>query len=219
MNPQIKFHSYIVAGTTFIMYGIWHLINDIIILYPTSAAILALLSTYGIYRLLAKFLLWVFGKIKYIKKCILGANYVEGTWVGIFSSKNGEARYVIETFEQDLSQVVIRGKSFNEDGQILGSWSSDNINIDSKGGKISYYYTSEPFSTPIKNEGIASFHFDRKSGETEPLRMIGFSADLYDGRRISAIKEKFGDKLFIDYQHCLERAKAIRQIYSSTFLC
>ncbi|WP_086776012.1 hypothetical protein [Vibrio coralliirubri] len=115
MSPEIKFHSLVTSATTLIVFSVWSLSLQIVSKYPVASVAVAGVFTLGIYRVVNTIFLTIFRKVKLIKKFILGASYMEGTWVGFFVGHNKNIRYLVETFEQDLSLLKVRGRVYRDD--------------------------------------------------------------------------------------------------------
>ena len=121
MSPELKFHSIVISITTALVFIVWLFLNKLIVAYPIAAVVLSGLISLGLYKSLALLLLSLFKKIQTIKKFILGPRYMEGTWAGFFVGHKSNIRLVVETFEQDLSRTVIRGRVYDESGNYRGS--------------------------------------------------------------------------------------------------
>ena len=185
--------------------------------FPMSGFCFAGLISLGIYRFLTLFLLNIFRKSKWFKKYILGAYYLEGTWVGFFIGNENRIRYFVETFEQDLNSLVIRGKSFKDEGAYHGSWIAETSNIDIKLGKLSYNYTTDAIGNTFINPGIAIFNFERPSAQKPPNKLIGFSSDLYNPNKLKAMEIKISEDTSFETENAIQEAKKLYDANKNIF--
>ena len=209
MNPERKFHSIIISITTAIIFATWLLLIEIIKSNPFLSVILGGLISIGIYRSLVLLFLTFFRNIRWFKKIILGPYFMEGTWAGYFIGNKNQIRFFVETFEQNLSKLVIRGKSYKEDNGFHGSWIAETTNIDILLGKLSYKYQTDAIDNTFINPGIAEFVFERSSSHKPPIILIGFSSDLYNPKKLIAIEEKISNKTMYDFDAALDNAKKV----------
>jgi hypothetical protein len=149
----------------------------------------------GIYKLAAKGIEFVMGRSLWVKKILLGAYFVEGTWVGYFIGRNKDKRYVVETFEQDLEGLTIRGRSFSEDGELHAQWLSEASALDIERGRLMYTYSCDILSRKITLHGVGVFQFERTSKRNAPTAIHGFVSDLIDGKRLEANEIKISSCL------------------------
>ncbi len=147
---------------------------------------------------------------------ILGASYMEGTWVGFFIGHDETPRFFIETFEQSISDLIIRGKAFKESGEYHGSWIAENTEVNTRTGKLTYTYDADVIGNSHVNPGLAVFTFDRESRDKPPHAMIGFSSDLFNPKKLKSFEEKMSDNTSIIISDAIEKAK---EIYSKNKDC
>jgi hypothetical protein len=149
-------------------------------------------------------------EIRFIKKWVFGAYYFEGVWVGFFIGKENKVRYYIETFEQDFESITIRGKGFRKKEGYFGNWISNSVNFDVKKGILNYTYQTDAISNSFINPGLACFNIERRKCDGKPYRLYGFSADLYNPKKLKSYEEKINDKPDIDsIENALEKAKEL----------
>ena len=121
MKPEHRFHSYVTAATVTVMYFVIRKLLPLLQLEPNVASYLepvgALLLSVGIYKLLATMLLGFARKLKFVKRHLLGASYVNGTWIGKFKASDSSIVYTVEHFEQTLSSLKVRGQAFRASGE------------------------------------------------------------------------------------------------------
>jgi hypothetical protein len=209
MNPELRFNSIVISITTAFVFLVWLGLNQIIMTYPVSAVVLSGLLSLGTYRLLTRVFMAFFRNIKIIKRFILGPCYMEGTWVGFFVGHQNKIRFFVETFEQDLSRTVIRGRVFRDNGSYHGSWIAEDATIDSKRAKLTYHYQTDLIGSNFINPGIASFDIERPAPHKAPLRMIGFSSDLFNPHKLMAFEEKASNDTMMENHMALEKAKEV----------
>src|SRR5260370_41570992 len=93
-------------------------------LIPIIKGVLAVLISVGIYRVLASLLIVFARRWRGVKRLLLGANYLDGTWIGKFQTDDSLTIYTVEHFEQDLSSLHISGRGFYQSGEIHSQWNS-----------------------------------------------------------------------------------------------
>jgi hypothetical protein len=195
MKPEIKFQSYAITLASFLIFGVWLLLIRLTYLCDWIAAITTGLISFGVYKIVVVILSSILRKVKSIRKFILGPYYLEGIWVGFYIGYSNQVRFLIETFEQDLDYLVIRGKSFDDRLNFHGTWTTDITNIDIKKGRLTYMYDVTTLRDISNNVGVASFNFERKNQFTPPIKLIGYSADLHVSKKIKAIEVKIEENL------------------------
>jgi hypothetical protein len=209
MNPELKFHSVIVSLSTLVIFTVWTQLTILVSKYPALSVITASLISIGMYRLLTIVMLAAFRNFPLVKKWILGASYMEGTWVGFFIGHDDTARLYVESFEQDLSGLVIRGKAFKTDKTYHGTWISDNANINARLGSLTYTYEANVIGNSHTNQGLAAFTFERNERETPPYRMIGFSSDLFNPKKLKSFEEKVTNGTTMCVNEAIEKAEEV----------
>lgn len=162
---------------------------------PQVQLLVTILSSIGIYKGLSSLLNFLMSQSVFIKKLVLGGYYMEGTWVGYFIGHAGDKRYVVETFEQDLESLVIRGRSFTSDGKAHANWCSESSSIDILRGKLTYTYSCDILTNKVTHHGIGVFQFDRAGKSKAPSSIQGFVADLVDGQRLEVLETRTSDTI------------------------
>jgi hypothetical protein len=209
MKPNNLFRTVVFTVTTAMTFLLWSMINQVFYDNLIFSIILSGFVSLGIYRSILILVEFLLIKIEFIKSKIFGNQYIEGIWIGCFFDYNDELKYFIEYFEQDFDRLVIRGRCFHSDKSYKGTWISDSVIIDSDNGKIVYTYLTDMLNNTHKNQGLAEFHFERERFENSPKRMIGFSSDLYSGRKTFAIEEKYQGKKHVNEMDLLDIASEI----------
>jgi len=209
MSPELKFHSIVVGVTTGLVFGAWGTLAKMVTAHPALAVLVSVLVSLGLYRALAALLLACFRNSRWVKRLILGPHYLEGTWVGFFIGHEDKVRLFIEVFEQGLSELVIRGRSFREDGGLHGSWVAESAQVNVKLAKLSYHYAADVLGNTFVNPGIASFDVDRPAAHKPGRRLAGFSSDLFSSKKLKAIEEKLSPETMVDDTDAFKAAKDV----------
>ncbi len=210
MKPEHRFHSYVTAATITAMYFvIQHLLSLIDeSTYPYLKPASALLLSVGVYKLLATTLQSTARKINFVKRHLLGANYVNGTWVGKFKASDGAFAYTVEHFEQTLSSLQIRGEAYRESGEPYAQWISLSETIDEMAGSLTYTYNCDKPSDKGSFQGVCVFQFERSNETCGPDRIRGYSADLVDGVRTPNYETKISEEL-LPFGKALTKAREL----------
>ena len=212
-TPEIKLHLIVISITTAIIFFIWIKLTDIIIRFPLLSIVSSGVISVGFYRIILNVSLILFRKLKIFKKWLLGPYYMEGCWIGFFIGNDNTPRFYYEIFEQTLSNLLIRGKSFKEN-EYHGSWTAIDVYIDIKVGRILYIYETDAIKNTFVNPGLGKFDFERKSPDKPPFRLIGFTSDLYNPNKLKSIEEKVSDDTTVlDIQEALKRSKDLYERY------
>lgn len=157
MTPTTKFQSYVLSLTTLIVFTIWFKYEDMIQIDPYLKIISTTLISLGLYRFVGSLLLFLFKKIRLVRKFFLGPRYLEGTWVGFYIGYKGNVRYIVERFEQDFETLIIRGTSYNEQKKFHTSWISFPANVDIAKGELTYMYELRGINEVFNGTGIVFF--------------------------------------------------------------
>ena len=213
MNPELKFHSICISLATAIVFLIWLGLTATIKAYPWLAVVLSGLISLGIYRALALILLSFLRNVRIVKKFILGPYYLEGTWAGFFVGHGNSIRLFVETFEQDLGSLVIRGRAFRDDGSYHGSWLADDATYDPRRARLSYHYEADVVGNTFINPGIASFDIQRPAPHKPAVRLSGYSSDLFSPAKLLAFEEKVTDSTLLETPAAYEAAKRVYEKY------
>ena len=218
MNPEQKFHSIVISVTTALVFLVWLGLNQVITKYPFFAVVLSGLISLGIYRALGVLLLSLLRHVKTVKQFMLGPQYMQGSWAGFFVGHNDRIRFFVETFEQDLSRTVIRGRVFRDDGSFHGSWIAEDASIDPVRGKLTYHYRADAIGNTFINPGIADFDLQRPAQHRPPVGLIGFSSDLFAPQKLMAFEDKVSEENLLDSSDGLAKAREVYEKYKSLVL-
>ena len=181
--------------------------------YPVASVIIAGVFSLGIYRLINTVFLAIFRKSKVVKKFILGPSYMEGTWVGFFVGHQKKIRYLVETFEQDLSLLKVRGRVYRDDFTYNSSHISTDATIDTINGKLSYSYDADAISNTHINAGLARFEIVRTAREEPAHHIVGYSSDLFHPDKLTAFEDKISDSTSVELKEALEAAEKVYNKY------
>jgi hypothetical protein len=213
MSPEIKFHSFVTSTTTLIVFSLWSYMLQQAQLHPIASVVAASIFTLGIYRLINTIFLAMFRNIRFLKKFILGASYMEGTWVGFFVSHQGNVRYLVETFEQDLSLLKIRGRVYRDDFTYHSVHISTDATLDVINGRLSYSYDADAIPNTHINAGLARFELVRHGREMPAHHIVGYSSDLFHPKKLTAFEDKISESTAVDVKKALENAEAVYEKY------
>lgn len=212
MKPEHRFHSCVTAVTVVVMFYFIKYVVPLLSFSPTVdefvKPVVSLLTSVGIYKLLAVLLLLTAKNWKWVKRLLLGASYMNGTWIGKFQTSNGETIHTVEHFEQTLSSLKIRGQAFNADGSSYAYWNSVSETIDEVSGLLSYTYNCDKNSDKGSFQGVGVFHFERSDETRAPDKIRGYSADLVDGQRNENRESKVSEDL-ISFDAALLKARCV----------
>lgn len=165
-----------------------------------------LLLSVGVYKFLATSLLGLARKMKFVKRHLLGASYLNGTWIGKFKAADSSVVYTVEHFEQTLSSLKIRGQAFRASGESYAQWNSESETIDETSGLLTYTYNCDKTSDKGSFQGVCVFQFERDDETCGPTRMRGYSADLVDGVRTENSESKISENL-VSFAEALREAR------------
>ena|SRR5688572_18364042 len=211
MKPEHRFHSYVAAATVTVMYFVIQKLLPLLSLYPSVDSYLkpaaSLLLSIGVYKLLATLLLGFARKLRFVKRHLLGASYVNGTWIGKFKASDSSIVYTVEHFEQTLSSLKVRGQAFRDSGDSYAQWNSESETIDEVSGLLIYTYNCDKTSERGSFRGACVFQFERMDETRGPSRLRGYSADLEDGVRTENQESKISEAL-LPFDEALRAAKS-----------
>ncbi|WP_321515854.1 hypothetical protein [Marinifilum fragile] len=219
MKSIIRFNGIVISLTTSVVFGIWYGISKLIINYPDwfgdpenekynllGLLVMGLISI-GVYRLFFLIMSTLVNSSKWLKKAVFSSEYIEGTWVGFYIGVLGNVRYLIETFEQNLDGLVIKGTSYDENNNLHSFWTSESINLDSNKGELSYQYKVRTTREKPDPNGIAYFSIIRDNNRRPANILVGFSADSHLEKKCKAMEYKLSPKTKYDINEALSKAQ------------
>jgi hypothetical protein len=142
-----------------------------------SAIIISGLGSIGVYRLTTLLITWLLSRWEFLLKIVLGPYYLKGTWVGVMRTKQGRKLYIVEKYEQSLSNLTARGWSYTLEGQLESNWTTEAIQIDPHKGEAFFFHSvNVPYKENVL-ESLGKLQFDRKNERSGPHRMNGYFVD------------------------------------------
>jgi len=225
MKPHQKISAFAISITTSILFIPWVFIKNLLIekpdwfinpdnqKYNIIGVILLGFISIGVYRILLTFVEFMMRSSNYVKKWILSSYYMEGTWIGFYIGVSGNVRYIIETYEQTLDDLVIKGMSFDETKNLHTFWTSESYNIDANTGEINYQYKVRSTHEKTDPNGIAYFNFIRDNNKKSPEFIVGYSADSHMTKKCRAVEKKLSKSTRYDVKKALGEAVLFYEEY------
>jgi hypothetical protein len=199
MKPSARFNSVVTTVTIFVMWGAFvkllPLLHTLDKRSGSVAALITIISSVAIYRGFAVLLAWALGRFLPLKAIVFGPYFMHGTWVGYFVGHGGDVRLLVEHFEQDLHALVIRGRSFFDNGSTHANWTSEAATVDAERGRLIYTYGCDVMSREVTLQGVAVFQIERPEAKAAATQISGYTADLIDGVRSIASERKISSSL------------------------
>lgn len=204
-----RYSIFIITLSTFCIFYFWQFLNNNLEFLKNffSIALIALLLSYGTYELVTKLINSLAIKSHIIKRLIMGNEYLDGKWVGYYFGAGKGLRYIIESFEQNLDGLVIRGSSYDEDFNLHSTWVSDAININPYTGKLAYTYAVTGCKDNYNGTGIADFSFIRTKDNSITHEIQGFSFDMHIAQRITSHEKKVEKGHLLSQKELLKKAE------------
>jgi len=186
------------------MYAVITWLLPLISIFPFLKFLLAILASIALYRGIAKGIYYILGTWLWLRKKLLGEEFLEGTWVG--SIRREPLEYTIERYRQNKGILEIEGDSFLENGSPRSHWRPTAVRVDLTNRKLVYAYTRDIEGNRQSHEGVASFQLKWGKGELSACdRLEGYAADLTDGNRDANSEYKLSDK-WLGREKALEEA-------------
>jgi len=218
MKPIIKFNTLVLSLTTTAVFGIWMFISRLILAYPEwfkdqtnnkynllGLLLLGLISV-GVYRLFFLVTSYLVNNCHWIKRLVFSSDYLEGTWIGFYIGVSGNVRYIIETYEQTIDNLTIRGTSYDENKNLHTFWTSESYNINAKDGEITYQYKVRSTKENTDPNGIAYFSFIRDNNKKAPEFIVGYSVDSHLSMKCKAMEKKLSKSTAYEINNTLDQA-------------
>lgn len=188
MKPAARFNMIVTTATIFLM---WAAFTKLLPWVNNWWAPLAtILSSVAVFRGFAAILAWMLEHSIFLKARVFGPYFMHGTWVGHFIGRAGDRRYVVEHFEQTLHALIIRGRSYAEDGSTHANWTSEAAAVDAERGRLIYTYSCDVIQRGVVLQGVGVYHLERLDQTAPPTGIDGYVADLLDGIRIPSCERK-----------------------------
>lgn len=194
MNIQTRL-SFLVAVITviamfFIIKSVPLLNNSVLCSHEYIAKVVVILTSVGTYITFAKILFFLLARWRWLKKRIFGAAYLEGTWVGQLEGKTGKIYTIIEHYEQNPYDLVIRGRSFEAVDKPHAQWHSVATKIALDDGLLFCFYLTRIFHRSAAVEGIGHYQLLRTTPSAAPSQITGYVTDVDNGKLMQITKFK-----------------------------
>ncbi|MCI5143959.1 MAG: hypothetical protein D3923_00190 [Candidatus Electrothrix sp. AR3] len=213
MNPSNKVITLSLALTvTFILLSLSTLIpffKNISTAQGFFAVAISILASTGTYKFLVTVISSVILEFTFLKKMVFGKHYLEGTWVGYYQEPDKHS-YLVETFEQDFDEIVVRGSSFDQSKNRKAQWTSESASFDATKGTLQYSYTCHKFKDRRVEQGIAHFSIIRDRLTTPAKHLYGYSTDVTEGDRSPAWEVKIKD-IGMRHEDAIDEAVKMKQ--------
>jgi len=207
-----QFHSIVIFITTILCFSLWIALKNFSLTYPLGITILAATSSIGIYKLTFNSLSFLMRKHKWIKKLILKKSYFEGTWAGFYYGVNGNIRFFIETFEQDIDHLKMKGITYDETQKFHNTYFSEFINISIDKKEINYLYTVQSSKENTDGIGLARFNFYYENNSSYPYKLLGITKDRHLAKQCIGFEIKISDDI-LDGTENITKAMEIYEQY------
>jgi len=150
---------------------------------PWLFALLSCLMSIGFYWGFARLVGSKIEASNWCKKHIYGAAYLQGTWFGRITSKDGEAHTFWEVIHQSNFVTTLIGQSIDETRTIRGEWEVKSAAIDTeKGALLSRYETRSRDGRTL--DGCGYLLFGRRNAAKAPSSMHGYWFNAGSDKRI-----------------------------------
>jgi hypothetical protein len=143
------------------------------------ATLTAGLSSVTLYKILSWGFNWLFCKIRFIRKLLLGKAFLEGTWVGHYK-RDGHSRFTVETIDQREGETRISGREFDHDSNTLANWTAEAAFIDVRGESLVYVYACDVYATSHQHKGVGVFKLLMPQAQGTVDQIDGYSVDILD---------------------------------------
>lgn len=210
VSPAAKFNAILASVVvSFMFLGIAQIapmLKTLGLPYQFTLPLVGLLTSAGLYRLLALGVRWLMEYSSWVSRKVLGAHYMHGTWIGYFIGHAGDKRFTVEYYVQNLDDLVITGRSFTERLDDHSFWESEAVTIDARKGRLIFTYKMDIISRSASVNGMNTLFFERKSAHHAPSATAGYVHDLNDLTRIAVRTEKLSEKL-VAWQYAVDEAQ------------
>jgi len=157
-----------------------------------TAVLATALTSFGLYKLFAGCIRWVFGHFQSVRKLLLGRYFLEGTWVGHWIHE-GSHVFTVEVISQKKGAVKVVGMQFGEDGKTQADWSSEIAIADRQKERLVYVYDCDVYRTKHQQNGIGIFRLVRSSNRAAPNVLDGYAVDMVDADKDCNTEYKISD--------------------------
>ena len=194
MSPETRFHQTAVSLTIILMFALMKMVNQIpyssisaISIYLNNIFVqlsLWVIGSVTAYSWISRGLLVLISHIHPVRRILLGPAFIEGTWVGWFKGHSDKTRYLVEIYEQSLSEITMRGYAYDSAGREHSVWNTRTTRLDVKNGIFCYTYTVAVVDDPKVRDGLCEYQLFRSHDYSTPNEMAGYTIDLHDPTRL-----------------------------------
>ena len=207
---QERLSAIATAITVTVMFSLVVWVAPLVRLWSLEYAILSnvaeALAAVAIYRSLADALRWLFKRVLWIRRIVLGKSFIEGTWAGHYVVGT-EHRLTLEFIDQSVEGIIVHGREFTSDGVTRANWSSDAATVNLERVELIYAYTCTVFQVKHMQQGLGIFRLVFEDGRYAN-KLDGYAVDTIDGDRDPNVEFKLSDRAIPDAD-ALTRARKI----------
>lgn len=160
----------------------------------------------ALYRGIASLLFSTFRKNLRLRKFILGAGFLEGTWIEFFPLEDSY-HFTIEFFDQESGETKITGRESDASGKTFASWKSYATSVDLNDRRLTYAYSCDVFDRDRQQQGLGVFDMVGKGKKSQPTILDGYISDLVNGEKDTIKEYKISDELVADDEALIEARK------------
>lgn len=210
-TPTVRIAALAVAATVSGMFFVLLYLVPILRHYGTGialfASVVAALSGAGLYRAASAALWKSFRTSLTLRKWMLGRNFLEGTWVGHYE-RGGQSVVTVEFHSQANDIMEINGHEIDTDGNLISQWTSYAAALDARGTSLIYAYHCDVMWRQGSHDGVAKFTLRRRDERSAAVELLGYAADLTDGKKDTNRQYKVSDTIIED-KDALEQARRL----------
>lgn len=176
---------------------------------PVTQLLLTLLGGVGVYKLIQKSIAQIW-QWKVVKAWQLEHMYIEGTWVGYYSSGT-ESYFAVDHYRQPIGGVGVEGRGYSHDNRLSAKWRSIAVHftgITDEGHRAQLDFLSlvelernRPAAAsgarernnmiPTTNAATQLVFTDNERGK--PTRADGYATNISDGQRFEVHLTRLSD--------------------------
>jgi len=195
MHCSDRLGALVTTLTVAVMFIVILMIAPSLVPLSSSSKVVSILvgaaGSLALYRGIAGGLLSAFRGSLRFRKWLLGAGFLEGTWVGYFP--HGDSyHFTVEYFDQETGETRITGREFDESGKTYATWLSHAASVSVPDRRLVYTYSCDVFSRERQQQGIGVFSLISDGKGMAPHVLDGYATDLViemDGSRKPTIKK------------------------------
>lgn len=208
MTIETRFHQYVMGVIILVMYTIMTAVFEVwpqwkdpvyaalpVPIVLVLGAVLTFVVQKKAYTYLANWLLKIMRQWPWLKRKILGAYYIEGTWVGFYYEddahlQSGDVYLVVDTITQNLSTVMIQGSGFTTSGDTRATWNSTAAQISENGAELIFIASCTIPRESRKCEAVTHFNLHKSKGKKAPDHFHGTSANIGPNEKMMIVRQK-----------------------------